>query len=79
MKPIREVTQCENCGAMIELQSPPLLEYYKHGRIDIAVGSVLLDVKSTPRKSVSHAADINGYYCNVSCLTERIQKLRKGK
>lgn len=74
--PIREVTACEGCGQQIDLQSPPLREYYQNGRIDIKDGMVLLD---RPANAQSHATSIEGYYCGLECFAKRIRKLRKRK
>lgn len=77
MKEIKEVTNCEQCGGQIELQSPPLHEYYQRGRIDIKSGTLLLDVKDRPGHSVAHSADLAGYYCDLNCFLKHVQSLRK--
>jgi hypothetical protein len=74
-KPHRTVTSCEQCGEQIDMQSPPMRKYYREGRIDIHEHStVLLD---RPSDAQSHAASIDGYYCDLECLVARIKELRK--
>lgn len=72
---VREVARCEHCGVDIELESPPLRKYYEQGRIDIKEGTVLLD---RPPSSSSHASEIGGHYCNLTCFVNYIVALRDG-
>jgi len=74
MKPIMQVTRCENCDAIIELVSPPPKEQYKMGRIQIKDGTVLL---SRPSQASAHCAFFSGYYCTPTCLANKIETLRK--
>src|ERR1017187_4639291 len=77
MQRVKQVTNCDSCGNQIDMQSPPLHEYYQRGQIRINSGTVLLDDKDSPGKSVSHSADLSGYYCDFNCLMELIQKRRR--
>jgi len=73
-KPVKQITNCEHCGRVIDLASPPLREYYKDGRIDIGKhSSVLLD---RPENATSHAASLEGFYCDIECLVAHVKELR---
>jgi hypothetical protein len=76
MRPKKTVTACEHCGTQIDLQSPPLSQYYRRGRIDISEpATVLLD---PDKPSQVHSASIAGLYCDAECLMAHIVNLRKG-
>jgi hypothetical protein len=72
---IKQVTKCEHCGEQIALDSPPLRKYYREGRIDLAEHSVVL--LDRPENSSSHAACLDGIYCDMECLVAHIKELRK--
>ena len=86
MKRAETYLRCENCDAMILEISPPTKEQYKQGLIELGMrgdicsgGSVLLDVKDKPNKSVAHSADLRGAFCDWRCLLEYILRARGEK
>ena len=74
-KPIKQMTECEHCDRKIDLESPPLQEYYEQGRIDISEHSTILLGRS--QDALSHAAFIDGYYCDLDCLISHLKELRR--
>ena len=79
-KPIKNMTRCEFCGESIEVVSPPPDEYYEAGQIEIQKGTILLPEKVIKAHhkdgySDSHCRDIDGYYCNTTCLIARLREI----
>lgn len=80
MKPVRTFVECEHCGTLIETVSPPSERQYQQGLIELGEGStVLLDVKDRPGRSVAHSAPLQGLYCDLECLLEKIRHERHRK
>ena len=76
-KPEAHFYRCQHCDSLLEAGSPPPREAYRNGRIDISSGFFLLDL---PRTSQSHAASLDGIYCNLECLIAYIKAARaKGR
>ena len=80
MKNKEQFTRCEYCDQMMVLQSPPKKESYENAQIEINSGTILLPKKVAEKSkkkgfSLSHAMDLNGFYCNPKCLRNKIDKI----
>jgi len=75
-----EVTNCEYCGSVITLESPPSKERYNRAEIRIDAGTMLLpdDVVEMSDIHKAHAVGLEGYYCKPKCLTNRIEAILCG-
>jgi len=80
MKNKESFTMCEYCDKIIILQSPPKKESYENAQIEINSGTILLPKKVANKSkkkgfSLSHAKDLNGFYCNPKCLWNQIKTI----
>ena len=80
MKPEENYRRCEHCDRMIRSDSPPSKESYAKGQVDISKGRVLLPpkvVEANHREGYtdSHAASIEGVYCDMHCLMAKLNEL----
>ena len=77
---VKNMTRCEFCGCPVEITSPPLDEYYETNQIHIEKGTILLSERVVKKYhkdgySDSHCKDIDGYYCNIFCLKQKLIKI----
>ena len=85
MKTPKTFTSCEFCDAPHEEVSPPSKEQYESGMINIGDrSSVLLPINAVKRNrqkgiADSHAADLQGLYCDYKCLVGKIKEILKKK
>jgi len=76
---IYEVTDCNFCGKQISVESPPSKKRYNNAEIHISDLSSILLPESLVGENVdnghceSHAASLDGYYCNPECLAAYIK------
>ena len=80
MKPSYRITYCEYCDKVVYPDSPPSKESYENGEIHIQSGSVLLPKSVVKRRhkegfTSSHAADIDGIYCDYKCLVNYLKQI----
>ena len=83
MKKQETYRRCEGCDKMLLDATPPKKEYYEEGQIHIGSGTILLPAKVAKRNkkkgfSISHADNLDGYYCNLKCFIRRVNEILLG-
>jgi len=79
MEELTRVEPCKNCGEILILGPGVIEENYNNGVIKIDKASYIYLARNvvTKREGYGSTAFFYGHYCNVNCLTEKINNIRK--